>query len=244
MTHITLQLLAALLLLIAPTAVLYKTDGRLFKQHLTVTVRCVAALFVLVAVCCWVFSLQLWWADLLLLIVVEGAAAVLWCRKRWLTLPVLLATLPMTFIVALLVLLAVGRSPFDNDWLWVPMVALLHVEALRASRSALLTYVYNRKVYASMYEYLQGNGASPVESMRPFVMRALTKALAPLFASMRDTGLVGVPLLLSALLLSGMQPLEAGVCAAAVTIGIVCCSVLSALLSVAVYEWMQRVGNR
>ncbi len=244
MKQIIFQLLVGLFLLAVPMAVLYKVGGQLFRQQLTVIVRWIVVLLVLVAVCFWVFRLQLWWLDLLLLLTVQGGSTAVVCRKRWLAVPVLVGVVPTTFAVGLLVMVALGRSPFDNAWLWVPMVALLHGEALRSGRSALLTYVYNRKVHASMYEYLQGNGATPLESIRPFLARALTKALAPLFVGLRDTGLVGVPLLLCVLLLSGMQPLAAGIFTVALTVGMVCSSVLSALLSIVAYERFHHVRNQ
>ncbi len=244
MNTIVFRLLAGLFLLAVPLAVLYKVDGRLFRQSLAVVGRWMAALLILVAVLYGAFRLQAWWLDLLLLLAMEGITAAAYCRKRWLTVAVLAGVVPATLAVGLLVLVALGHRPFDNAWLWMPTVALLHGEALRVGRSALLTYVYNRRTHASMYEYLQGNGATPSETVRPFLVRALTKALAPLFTGMRDTGLVGVPLLLCVLLLSGMPPLEAGIFTAVATVGMVCCAVLAALISVAAYEWLNGFANQ
>ena len=74
----------------------------------------------------------------------------------------------------------------------------------------------------------------------PFLVRAMSKALNPLLTKMRDTGLVAVPAILCVLMLSGMPPIQAGIFAVVATIGMVCCSVLSILLSVMVYEWLRR----
>ena len=240
MNSIIFQLLAGLMLLAIPLTVFYKNDRRLLYRLLTTTGCWAIAMLVLVVVFNFVFQSAVWWLDVLLLLLLEVIVTMVCCRKKWLVVPILIGVLPVTFIVGLLVMGIMGQNPFGNIWFWVPVMALLHGEALRASRSGLLTYAFNRKVHASMFEYLQGNGATQTEALRPFLVRAMSKALNPLLTKMRDTGLVAVPAILCVLMLSGMPPIQAGIFAVAATIGMVCCSVLSILLSVMVYEWLRR----
>lgn len=239
MNIVIIRVVLALLLLAVVVAVLHQTDRRLERIMLGSAGRMAVALGVMAVALAFVCSQSAWWLCAAWLLLSAAVATGCYCRRTWLAIPIYISMVPTTMMLGGIALVMMGL-PNINSWLWVPVTMLLQAAALPAGRRGLAVYAYNRKAHASMHDYLLGNGATAREALRPFVARAMQRALAPLWQKMRATAWALLPLSLGGLLTAGMQPVDAVVAVAALTLALLCGSVLTVLLSILTYEKMRQ----
>lgn len=70
-------------------------------------------------------------------------------------------------------------------FLLIVILALLSWKGYHAWRRGHNTYVKERRQYESLWEYLVANGATPSQARRPFLERALKRAIIPLVRQWR-----------------------------------------------------------
>ncbi len=80
--------------------------------------------------------------------------------------------------------------------LLIILLALLSWKGYFAWKRGYHTYVQERQRYQSLWEYLVGNGATEAEARRPFLMRAVKRAVLPLLNQWRYWLLVAVVVVL------------------------------------------------
>jgi endonuclease G len=110
-------------------------------------------------------------------------------------------------------------------------MALLAGHTTASQIRGLGTYFSALKVDEQEYEYRRGNGKNHLQSLIPFVKRAVQSILSPASANLSVMGLFTLPLLLCGLLLSGMEPFTAFVVMVALTSACVAASVLALIVS-------------
>ena len=99
-------------------------------------------------------------------------------------------------------------SPFSARW-FVPVTGVLMAHVLTTNIPAVRTYFDSLRQDSQPYLTLLGNGGSRLQALAPYVTRALRSLTTPAVANLSAMGLFVVPMLLSGLLLGGMEPLQA-----------------------------------
>lgn len=237
-----LHVLLGLLLLAVPAYAFYRFDRRLFRQSAIVLGRVLVAFVVLGFCLHYVFQWNQAWVNILWVLLSGAVATALYCRKRWMAIPVYVSMTLCSFLVGSVVLWLAGvHGSLFNASCFIPVMSVLQADALFVCRRGVSTYVQNRREHASLHEYLQGNGATAAEAQRPFVARALQRAFVPLLSQLLLVPLVFVPSLLVGLLLGGLTPWQSIGLLILLLAGGLCSTVLALLLSVAIYTKLR--GN-
>lgn len=232
-----LQLLGGLLLLTIPAYVFYRLDRRLLRQSAVVLCRVAVALLVLGVCLHYVFLWDRPVVSLLWLLLSGAVATAVYCRKRWLAIPIYISMTVCSLVVGLVVLSLTGiRGSLFSAMFLVPVMTMLQADALFVCRRGMTTYVLNRREHASLHEYLQGNGASPGEALRPFVARAMQRSYVPLLSQLLLVAIVFVPSLLIGLLLGAVSVWQSVAIVAMMLAAGLCSTVLALLLSILIYN--------
>ncbi len=144
-------------------------------------------------------------------IVMAVLSAVLIIRKSRLRIPALIipvasGMLVSVFVIGLYVLfLVLGlKNPFDARF-FVPVFGLLTGSAIGANAHALHIYYMGLHHHKQLYYYLLGNGSTHHEATTYFVRRALQAALNPVMWLMSGVVFVHAPVLMLALVMSGVS---------------------------------------
>lgn len=240
--NITLfHLILSMLLLLPVGYAFWRLDTGLCRQTMMVVGRIAVSLLVLAFCLHYVFLWDFPWLNLLWVAVQGGVATAIYCRRRWLVMPVyvscLVCSLPLSLVV--LWLTQVGGSVMEARFL-IPVAAVMQADSLYVCRHGLSLYAFYRRQHASLDEYLRGNGAEGLEAQRPFVAQAVRRAFVPALSQMLLAGCVFVPSLLVGLLLMGAEPLQATAFLAVLTVGAICCSVAALLLSLYIYHLLKK----
>lgn len=85
-------------------------------------------------------------------------------------------------------------------FLLIIIFALLSWKGYHAWRRGRNVYVKERQQYESLWEYLVANGATPAQARRPFLERALKRAIVPLLRQWRFWLVIAVLTLLAIVL--------------------------------------------
>lgn len=119
--------------------------------------------------------------------------------------PVFVGLITSSLVIGLFFLFfVVGlKNPFDARF-FVPVIGLMIGAMIGVNADALSVYYSGLQHHSALYYYLLGNGASHKEAVNYFVRRALQKAASPWISSMAYIVIGVTPLILWAMLLSGV----------------------------------------
>lgn len=203
----TIGVVLGFLLVALPLSVLYRVDGKLFRQSVMVLVQLVG-LGAIVAVCLhYLYLWNQWWCGLLLMAVVTVSSAMVCARRTRLLIPLLTGALSGTVVIGLVYLLVVlyglkGMRPS----MAIPVFALLAAATTVMTNRGLRAYRNARRSHPQLYEYLIGNGAKPLEALMPFVRKAFRQSYITYLQQLKTYYVIGFPALLCGMLMGGMSP--------------------------------------
>ncbi len=203
------RLLLGILLLAIPALILFRLDRRFLRQSATVLVRFSLTMLVMLGILYFIFEWDKAWVNILWVLLSSGVATAVYCKKRWQSIPIYISMTVVTFVMGIIVLLLSDVPHLFSASLFIPVMTMLQAEALFVCRKGITTFVMERRAHKDLLEYLQGNGASQLEALRPFVTKAITRAFNPILQQLLLVGLVFVPSLLCGLLIGGFSPLQA-----------------------------------
>jgi putative ABC transport system permease protein len=239
--NISFPLLAvAAILLAVPLYVFYRLDRRLLRQWAVVMGRAVITLLLVAACLHYVFLWNRVWMTLVWVLASSAVAVTVYCRRRWLIVPVFVGMMATTLPIGLLVITLVSKGSLFEPAYFIPVMSLLQAEALFVSRRGLSTYVLNRKEHQSLYEYLRGNGATELEALRPFVAKAMSRSIVPVLSQTLLVGIVFVPSLFCGLLIGGVAPLQAAVFLALTAVAAQCSAMLTLMISLYLHHQLRK----
>jgi len=200
---------ALLFVLLVLSVMIYRVIDRREMVRVLKIFGLMAGQMVLIGAGIWcAYKLDLWWANLLWLLVMM-ALATGWClyamRSHWkqLLLPVI-AALSVGMMVgggAMLVCL--------SGWYVIPVLGVLIASLVISVMETLQTYQRSLMHTEAHRQYMLANGASQLESLMPSVRRALRAAVQPQLRTMAQPLLVTMPLLFVGMLLGGVSPVTA-----------------------------------
>lgn len=230
-----------LLFLAVPLYVFWWLDERLLRQSAVVLGRMAAALAVLALCLHFLFVWDKPWLNIVWVLLSSGVATFCYCRKRWLYIPIYISMTVTTLVVgACVAWLCKGYYDTLSAGLFVPVMSVLEADALFVGRHGLTAYVLNIRQHGSLNEYLRGNGVSDRDALRPFVAAAVKRAFTPVMSMMLLAGVVFLPSLVVGLLVGGTTPLQAVAFTAVLTAAGLCCSVLSLVGTILIYNRLKK----
>lgn len=230
------RVLIGIVLLLIPALILFRLDRRFLRQSCVVMARLAVSLLILAGCLYYVFLWDKVWINILWVLLSSAVATFVYCRKRWQFIPIFFSMTPVTFVMAIVVLLLMDVPRMFSAWCFLPVMAILQSEALFVCRRGISTYVFERRQHKELLEYLRGNGASQTEALRPFVTKAITRAFNPVLSQLLLAGIVFVPALLCGLLVGGITPLQAIGFLLITTTAALCSTMLVLVLAIYIYS--------
>ncbi len=235
MTLSYLNLLAGLLLLVIPGYLLYAYDRLTLKKAVIALVRMGTQMAVLGA-CLWLlYKFDSVWLNLLWLAILVVAVAFLMVSRidiRRVFVPACAAMFTSVLAVSAYMLFVVLRpdAPLSARWA-VPVTGVLMAHVLTTNIHAVRTYFDCLRQDSQAYYTLLGNGATRLQALAPYITRAIKSLTVPAMASLSVMGLFLMPMLLSGLLIGGLEPIAAVTLFVLFIIGALAASMLSLVLT-------------
>lgn len=188
----------------------------------------------LVALCLWwLFREDRLWLNALAVLIMTGIGSAYvvnraHLRPRLMLFPVVVA---MLVSVALLSICLLGLVLRADNWMaahWIlPVSAYLLTVNIWVNERSLREYFNSLYRFSSTYYYNIGNGTSWLIAVVPFLRRTIQRTFLSPLRRIAVMGALGLPVLLSSMLMAGWPPLQ-GCC---VTVAFVAAGLLSALLT-------------
>ena len=200
------------LLLIIPAYFLYRYRTGLVKDTLWAALRMTVQLFLIGFYLEYLFLWDNLWINLLwvLLMIIIASSTVL--KRTKLPMKRLFTAVAVAFLVSLLVIdlyflgVVVRPEKIFTARYFIPISGMILGNMLSANVIALNSFYGSLNRERQLYLYLLGNGASPGESLSPFMREALIKSFNPTIASMAVMGLIALPGTMTGQILGGSSP--------------------------------------
>ncbi|PKP22632.1 MAG: iron export ABC transporter permease subunit FetB [Bacteroidetes bacterium HGW-Bacteroidetes-21] len=210
-----LNLLIGLLILIFPLWILQKYKTGLAKDALISSGRMVLQLLLVGFYLEFLFRINLWWANILWLLVMIVVAAFTMIGRtglKWrkFLLPNFLALLfTLLFVdVFFLMLVVQMKTVFEARYL-IPVSGMILGNAMQNSIIALNDFYNEIKTHPAVYRFSLANGATLRESLKSYYKNALIKSLNPTVAKMAVIGLIALPGTMTGQIIGGSSPVTA-----------------------------------
>lgn len=237
MTFSIVSVVAALLLLAVPAYVLFRFEPMLLQRFCKSFARMLVQLGILGVLLWYLWRVDSVWVTLLALVALSALSAfvsLLRARLRcgMLFLPAFIGMLVGVGVVSTYLVLAVIRPehPFAARWM-LPVGGILLMHTLTTNTHGLSAYYGALRSDGLSYLTQLGNGSGRLLALTPYVKKALRAMLEPTVSHLSSLGLFGLPMLLSAMLVGGLQPVEAVFLFVVFVAASVCASVISLLVT-------------
>ncbi|MBN2431112.1 MAG: ABC transporter permease [Acidobacteria bacterium] len=233
-----MALAAGYLLLIIPILLILYYRVKLLKNLLVSILRMTVQLLLVGFYLQFIFQLNLWWLNLLWLLVMVVAADLSIIHSAGVTVqkfifPLFVAVLAGTAIPLAFFLCVILQLPylFEAQY-FIPIAGMIMGNCLRASIIGLSDFFHSIHKEEKAYQLLLAQGASLQEAVLPYIRRAYQAALNPTIASMATIGLVALPGMMTGIIMGGASPMTAIKYQIAIMIAIFVGTALTVLLSI------------
>ena len=233
------SLLWGFLLIIIPTYFLHHYHTGLVKDTLIAALRMTAQLFLIGFYLKYMFDLNLWWLNVLWVVIMAGVASQTIIKRTNLSLkqmfvPITVALLCSVAIIDLYFMRLIVRQDnlFETRY-FIPISGMILGNMLSANVIAMNTYYGALRRERTNYLFRLANGASAHEARSPFMRDALIKSFNPTIASMAVMGLIALPGTMTGQILGGSDPDVAIKYQIMLMISIFASSLISVLLTLA-----------
>jgi putative ABC transport system permease protein len=210
-----LGLILGLLLLVIPLYIIYAFKLNILPKALTGITKMLIYLCLTGFFLKYIFEWNSIFINILWMIVMALAASFTTIIKarlnvRKFIIPVGVGIFLTAIIIGLffIFLVAGQKNPFDARF-FIPITGLLIGGMVETNYKALSTYYMGLKHHNQLYYYLLGNGATHNEAVNYFVRRALEKVSIDSIANMAAIVVGLSPIMMWAMLLSGMSVVAA-----------------------------------
>jgi len=203
---LTIVLTSALLILAAILAARYN----IWKEVAISGTRALVQIMILSSVIILMFNLPLYWSVLILLTMATVAGYTTYTRagKLELVFPAAVASIALTSLALVVPFFLLGIFPLEPRYL-IPTCSILIGNAMNVSSLAIDRYkgeIRNRQGEVEAYLAL---GASPRMATEACLKQGILSALIPSIDNMKNLGLVWIPGVMTGMLLSGSDPVQA-----------------------------------
>jgi putative ABC transport system permease protein len=203
-----LALVLAIVFLIVAAIIAYRYG--IWKEVSLSGARAIIQILILSSVIILVFNLPIYWSVVILLAMAAAAGYTTYTRSGRLELmfPAAVASIALTSLVLLVPFFLVGLFPLEPRYL-IPTGSILIGNAMNVSSLAIDRYrgeLRNRRGEVEAYLAL---GASPHMAADACLKQGILSALIPSIDNMKNLGLVWIPGVMTGMLLSGSDPVQA-----------------------------------
>jgi len=208
------SVLLFLSLLFIPALIISVRSLRLAKDLLVSVLRMIVQLMLVGVYLQFLFEknspvITILWVIVMVIIANSAIIQRAGLKRRILFLPAFAASLIVTAVVSVLMLLTVGVTPLWDAPYLIPLVGMVLGNVLQGNVIALDRFYASLKKERSLYELMLFNGASRNEALAPFRERAVRAAISPAIGGMMTMGLVSLPGMMTGQILGGTIPIEA-----------------------------------
>lgn len=202
--------LLGLLLLALPVYICLAFDLRLLRRFGMAFLRMALAVGFLAVLVSFLIRYDKTWLNIaaaFAFAIASAAVAVMrsGLSQRRLLLPVMAAAvIPILLVVPYMVLPVLSVYPPFSARALIPLTVLTTAPASALVARALRTYYIGIEHHGQLYRYLLGNGATHREAVRYFMRRAFQACLLPAMGRMGYLLVSGAPVLMLALVMSGV----------------------------------------
>jgi putative ABC transport system permease protein len=203
------------LLLLIPLGIILWTRVRLAGTLAVAMLRMTVQLLFVGLYLQVVFDLNLWWLNVLWLLVMTLVADVSIVNGSGLRLsrfavPVFAALFAGVLIPLLFFVLVIVKPPdwFDARY-FIPIAGMIMGNCLRADIVGLRGFYKSLRDGEKPYSLSLAQGATHSEAIAPYMREALEASLAPTIATIATIGLVALPGMMTGVILGGADPMTA-----------------------------------
>lgn len=206
------SLLLGFLLILIPTYFLHYYRTGLVRDTVVAAVRMTVQLLLIGFYLKYMFEWNVWWVNVLWVIVMAGVASHTVIRRTKLSLKRLFVPITVALVCSVGVIdayfmgLIVRQENLFEARYFIPVSGMLLGNMLSANVIALNTYYGALRREQTSYLYRLANGASAAEARAPFMRDALVKSFNPTIASMAVMGLIALPGTMTGQILGGSDP--------------------------------------
>ena len=206
------SLLWGFLLLIIPTYFLHHYHTGLVKDTLIAALRMTLQLFLIGFYLKYMFTLNLWWLNILWVIIMAGVASQTIIKRTNLTLRQMYLPITIALITSVAIIdtyfmgLIVRQDNLFETRYFIPISGMILGNMLSANVIAMNTYYGALRRERTNYLFRLANGAYAHEARTPFMRDALIKSFNPTIASMAVMGLIALPGTMTGQILGGSDP--------------------------------------
>jgi putative ABC transport system permease protein len=209
MADVILLALALTVALLALATILASRYG-IWKEVSISGGRAIIQILILSSLIILVFDLPIYWSVLIILAMAAVAGHTTYTRagKLELMFPAAVASIALTSLVLLMPFFLIGLFPLEPRYL-IPTGSILIGNAMNVSSLAIDRYkgeLRNRRGEVEAYLAL---GASPRLATESCMKQGILSALIPSIDNMKNLGLVWIPGVMTGMLLSGSDPIQA-----------------------------------
>lgn len=206
------SLIWGFLLLVIPVTFLCRYKTGLVKETLIAALRMTVQLFLIGFYLKYMFEINLWWVNVLWVVLMAGVASHTIIGRVKLSAKQLLLPVAVALLVSVLLIdsyfmgLVVRQENIFEARYFIPISGMILGNMLSANVIALNAYCGSIARERTDYLYRLANGASPQEAKMPFIREALIKSFNPTIASMAVMGLIALPGTMTGQILGGSSP--------------------------------------
>jgi len=200
------------LLILIPAWFLYRFRTGLVRATLTSVARMTVQLFLVGLYLGVLFRWNIWWVNILWVVVMIFSASFTILHRTKLPLRQLLPSIVVSLLMSMAILDtyfmgAVVQLPhiFEARY-FIPVSGMLLGNMLSSNVMALNTFFSRIDRERQYYFYMLANGASRSEALAPFIREAIIRSFNPTIASMAVMGIVSLPGAMTGQILGGSSP--------------------------------------
>ncbi len=234
----TTSIMMSVLLLAIPLLIVAYAKIGIVKNLIVSALRMSIQLFLIGFFLEYLFRFNLWYVNLLWLVVMIAAAMFSVLKNAELAikafaLPVLGAFLIANIVVVLYFNFFIAAIPEVLDAKFVIAIGgMILGNSLRANIVGLGDFYQELRRNEGLYTYRLALGARKFEALFPFAQKSFKAAISPTIATMATMGIVSLPGMMTGQILGGSVPLTAIKYQIAIMIAILASTMLSIMLSV------------
>ncbi|MDR2037909.1 MAG: ABC transporter permease [Bacteroidales bacterium] len=200
------------LLLLVPVYFLYYFRTGLVKDTLVAAGRMTLQLFLVGFYLEYLFQWNLWWVNVLWVLVMISVASFTILKRTRLPLKQLFPSICVSLLCSIAVIdtyfmgVVVQLEHVFEARYFIPVSGMILGNMLSANVLALNSFFGSIERERQYYFYMLGNGATHNEALAPFIREAIVKSFNPTIASMAVMGLISLPGAMTGQILGGSSP--------------------------------------
>lgn len=200
------------LLLIIPVYFLWYFRTGLVKDTLISAARMTIQLFLVGFYLEYLFEWNLWWVNILWVVVMIGIASYTILSRTKLPFKQLFVAVSASLLFSMVIIdtyfmgLVISLNHLFEARYFIPVSGMILGNMLTANVLALNTFFGGLDRERVYYLYMLGNGATRTEALAPFIREAIVKSFNPTIASMAVMGLIALPGTMTGQILGGSSP--------------------------------------